>query len=301
MLDGRRTRWWRDVALLALAMFPSALPAFGEEDGVSEAERTFRQQWDSMERFEEARDLEGLLSVAKEIEEAWLSTDVERYGRLMVEMCKHLRSVSYGGKLRWDLVAQYSRDALEKCQKTAPENLRVRDEISFVGQLHYAQKFVQPQPSDEEWLAQRPVKLEHWLRIWSRIEAGVDPDWDPEDVPLPSASPPEETGLPAGISPDAIEDAKLRAEYEAAIEANREKGRTFSEQLHLRRDRDRLRRYIEWFLREAYGRPPQNGDEAVALLNAYIKDETERAHFVEIVRAVSAPEEEAAGAAVVVR
>ena len=71
-----------------------------------------------------------------------------------------------------------------------------------------------------------------WLILSATDSCAKAVDWkfDFSVVPVANVSPPRVTGLPGGISPDAIKDEKIRKEYEAAIESNRKYAELYSDQ-----------------------------------------------------------------------
>jgi|LNAP01.1.fsa_nt_gb hypothetical protein len=79
----------------------------------------------------------------------------------------------------------------------------------------------------------RVRKFEYLSMILSATDScaqAIDWKFDFSVVPVANVSPPRATGLPGGISPDAINDEKLRKEYEAAIESNRKYAKLYSDQ-----------------------------------------------------------------------
>ncbi len=65
-----------------------------------------------------------------------------------------------------------------------------------------------------------------WMAILSRIDAARDPRFNPDDPPVTRVAPPKVPGGPAylpGVDPKQVRDPKVRAEYERAIEENRQK------------------------------------------------------------------------------
>lgn len=101
--------------------------------------------------------------------------------------------------------------------------------------------------------------------ILSKIELSIDPSFSSdEDLPL-SVAPPIETGLLAGIDPKAIEDRKLRKDYETALAANAKKMERHSEQVTLRRLKSQLRQEILTYVSSAYSGVPEAKQELTAL------------------------------------
>lgn len=84
--------------------------------------------------------------------------------------------------------------------------------------------------SDETW---RMAAL--WAHAWHRIEVETIPNFDFGDLPFINVPLPIGSAGAAGMAPDAIPDPRQRAEYAAAIQANKKKLETYNTQLMLRR------------------------------------------------------------------
>jgi len=92
-------------------------------------------------------------------------------------------------------------------------------------------------------------------------------------------------GLPAGgIAPESIKDPKLRAEYEAALQENRQKIERHTKQYRLH---DWLKSYPKSRERDIvliYSEPPFNLEELKQYLGKYAVDEKTRARILEAVK-----------------
>ena len=78
--------------------------------------------------------------------------------------------------------------------------------MDITGALH-----VEAGASKAAALAFRAQKLQWILSIFNHIDAKRDPRFDPKDRPGLTATPPFESGLPAGVAPEAIRDPGARA------------------------------------------------------------------------------------------
>ncbi len=91
-------------------------------------------------------------------------------------------------------------------------------------------------PNRETWEAHRRKKLELLLSALKEMDHAIDPKFDPERRPM--SQPPLPAGAPLelniGVSPSSIEDPKLRAEYEQAIEDHRSYARYYNAQIQFR-------------------------------------------------------------------
>ena len=95
-------------------------------------------------------------------------------------------------------------------------------------------------PKGEDFAQRRKKDVQIRLHAWKRLIDAIDPNWDPNDKPVRNVVPPTETGLPSGVTPEAIKDSKLRAEYIQAIDKNRKKAEKYLKQSKLL---DWLKRY----------------------------------------------------------
>jgi hypothetical protein len=139
-------------------------------------------------------------------------------------------------------------------------------------------------PKGEEFAQRRKKDVEIRLHAWKRLMDAIDPNWDPNDLPLSNVVPPAMLGLPSGATPEAIKDSKLRAEYEAAIEKNRQKAEKYNEQYKLRGWLKRFPPRAERYIVQAYSKPPYNIEELTGLLNQYIRDEQTRTRILDAVK-----------------
>ncbi|HND55962.1 MAG TPA: hypothetical protein PLV92_26275, partial [Pirellulaceae bacterium] len=116
------------------------------------------------------------------------------------------------------------------------------------------------------WPAERRRMAELWLSQMARLGRIVDPSWDDKDLPRLNVEAPD--GLPSGAAPDAVRDAKARAEYVARVEANRRKAERYNEQLLARRLLAELSPQMEELLVRLYVRRPFDTRELDALMGA---------------------------------
>jgi hypothetical protein len=108
-----------------------------------------------------------------------------------------------------------------------------------------------PQPSDTA-ARQRAGRL--WLAVLEAIDRNLDPKFDPKDVPAANVVPPTFKGItyPSGVDPTAIPDPAARAEYEAALNKNKEKADRYRFQNKLRRLDSRATAAAQTFFKRFY-------------------------------------------------
>src|SRR5262249_32883350 len=104
--------------------------------------------------------------------------------------------------------------------------------------------------------------------------AETDKNFNPDDVPMMKVSPPKETGLPAGTSPDSISNPQLRQQYERAITRNRQKAEAYNHQHRLRQIMEWFPQKAQTFLINAYSAPPANDAVLRVLLARYISEKS---------------------------
>jgi len=261
--------------------FPQA-----REDLEMEAQE-YEQSLNQIQSLAKSRDLQSLERFAEEMEGKWIRKKPELYARLMLHLVDNLSSV----------IAEYSKYRATT-EKYAIQLLDKVDgmplDVEF-GLLRYVRHEFEDQTvklTDDKSLNQvRRQKARRWVDAWKRLNDAIDKDWDPEDLPEESVAPPDATRLPSGVAPEEIDDPKLRAEYEAAIKANRQKNEEYKKQLRLRRLKKRFSPKIEKFLVTAYSTPPYNMQELGKYLRDYVDDEELRATILEAVASNAAQEQ----------
>jgi hypothetical protein len=135
-----------------------------------------------------------------------------------------------------------------------------------------------------EWIKERGAKTRLWLHALQRLEKETDRNFNFNDHPVLNVAPPQETGLPAGVAPEAIKEPKLRAQYQAAIAANAKKAREYDRQYMLRHIREVFFPKAEQYLVSAYTKPPYDLDELRVYLNEYLADAASKERIVNEVK-----------------
>ncbi len=137
--------------------------------------------------------------------------------------------------------------------------------------------------------ALRRQVLSSWMRVVALLDAHLDADFDPNDVPAKSVMPPElddGSQLRPGAPPEAIPDAEKRAAYEKEIADHRVRVRRYRLQLQLSRFAERLPARAQAFIRGAYAASPDDRAEVTAAIEAEIaRDERREALLSSIPKA----------------
>jgi hypothetical protein len=139
-------------------------------------------------------------------------------------------------------------------------------------------------PTGADFASRRKRDVEIRLHAWRRLVKAADPKWDADEQLDAQVAPPSASGLPPGVRPEAIKDAALRVEYEAAIERHRQKCETYTEQHQLREPLTMFPRSAERYIIQAYTRPPYDLEELKKYLDGYISDEATKARILGTVK-----------------
>lgn len=259
--------------MLAIAAADDANPSAQRADGQQPAKVSTRPSGLASEA-EENKRLEELEAIGRQIE--------ERRGRdwafphSILQVCSDQASLGRKGAY---LARVRATRVLEKTDDL-PLNVHW-SLVSFAGRNVDSEGNPMKGEAKAELRKQTAISM---LEAWRRLEKTIDKNWDPEDPDVVYVMPPG--GGPPGMSPEAIADPKLRAEYEAAIKANLEKIARHVQQIYARRMREhdvpRAKRSLIWW----YMEEPDRVDELQALLDKYLADVVDAASRAEIVQAV---------------
>ena len=225
-------------------------------------------------------DLKEYEKFGDEIQMRWKNRNKEHYGRLMLEVCKPLSSGRLKGDRRYEVARKYALSALADANDPP---LEIELELELTGHV-VTLMYTPNSPKGEDFAQRRKKDVQIRLHAWKRLIDAIDPNWDPNDKPVRNVVPPTETGLPSGVTPEAIKDSKLRAEYIQAIDKNRKKAEKYLKQSKLL---DWLKRYPKSVERDivlAYSEPPFKLEELRQHLDNYIADEKTKARIVSAVK-----------------
>lgn len=182
-------------------------------------------------------ELANLQKRGVELERKWFSRNKEDYGYMILEICGSFSSYRFKDDRQYDLARQFAILALEKSGKLqAKDKIPIEVELKLVtGHLQSLYKF-REESKKTDWSSRRNSLAKLYLHAWDRLEKAIDPNFDPDEVlpgwPRPSAY----DGIwSPGMSPEAIKDPRVRAEYRSALEEFWRKQRRYTEQRRLRR------------------------------------------------------------------
>jgi hypothetical protein len=196
--------------------------------------------------------LEDYEKYADDILKKWSQRNKEYNARIILEICGPLGSGQFKDDRQHDLARKYALSVLEE-----PNEIPVLVEIILSGYVQTLTQLPKP-PKGEDYAQRRKKDVEIHLHAWKRLIDSIDPNWDPNEItyinmPVPTGV----TGW-SGMSPEAIKDTKLRAEYEAAIEKYRH---DIERDTNQRRLHTWLRIYpkiAEDYITNAYSQEPYN-------------------------------------------
>jgi len=222
-----------------------------------------------------SNNLESYERMASAVDEEWRDVNPEQHAKLMLEVCKPLSSGAFEDSRRYDIARRYAVSALKQADK-----IPVATELELVG--HVVTLCIGPNATvGEEYARRRAEDTALRLHAWKRLLDAIDPNWDPNATWFAKPVPPAETGLPAGVAPEAIAGEKLRKEYEAAIERTRQKSEEYSTQNRLRKWLKRFPQRAEKDIIAAYSRPPFDTDALAELLDNYLPKEEARTRIID--------------------
>ena len=255
------------------------LLAAGDGGAVTDCE-TLRPDLERIAALEQGRDLAGLEGFVEARLEAWRESGTDCFGHQILRATQAFESGHFEDERQYEAVGRYARLGLELGAGELP--LEVEVKLVLYTELDLSSPEL---PAGAEWAELRSADLEHWFRVWRILRQRRDDAWDPSDLPLTKVSAPG--GLPAGVAPEAIADPALRAQYEAAVAANRRKAERYREQVRLRKLGARFTARAEPYVVAAYSRPPLDLRGLRDYLERYLDDPAARSRISEAVRARS--------------
>lgn len=244
----------------------TAVKSVSESSSLSASKNTDLREDIARLELLRSHNLDDVILTAKELEHKWQGANRDLYALMMVHVCSEISNRGLN-----DVRVRFQSERFALTALSNPD-FSVEREWEL---LSYLQEDLNPENS-KDWIKERSEKAKLWLHGWRRLEKETDSGFNIKDRPFLNIVPPAETHLPAGVAPEAIKDAKLRAEYTAAIAANAEKARKYNRQYILRRDGPAFIKQAKEYLVRAYSKPPQNTEELRKYLTTYITDTTAR-------------------------
>lgn len=245
----------------------------------------FDAEFSRLDALVRTKDLPGLIAAADDIDHTWGKTGGQDYGRLMLEVSNALANF-FDGDEAYELSQKYATRALTKA-----DTFSLRLETILLGFLTRdlaLNASASKNATQLNWTKERRVKAKLWLHAWRRLEKGIDRSFDFSEPPGLKVLPPKETGLPPGVSPDAIKDEKLRATYKAEMSVNSKKSEEYNDQMELRSLDKSFPKNAEEYLVRVYSEPPYDLDELRRYLIACgLNDSTTKRVEDEVMKRIS--------------
>jgi hypothetical protein len=227
----------------------------------------------------QAKDVKKVKTATAEVQQKWAQRNREYYGKLMLRVCVSLRSSRLTGPESYALAREYALLALKE-----PNQISLETELGLVGQVtsYMATCYA---PEGQEWAQEREEDVQVRFHVWRRLDTAIDKDWDPNEFwSLKHPRPPLNVPWVMGNPPEAIEDPKIRAEYEAALKEYGDKVEYHNRQRRLREMKKQFERCAEGYIISAYSKPPFDLAELTQYIGAYVSDRKTRARILDAVR-----------------
>lgn len=227
-------------------------------------EDKYKQELIKLEDFRMSGTLEDLINERNIIEQEWGKSGGEFYGNLSLKFLGVLTSARY--RTDDDKALNLSQDFAVQALKKA-DTFDLQTEWLILNYLRYS---LSKDELNSLQIRERRERVKLWLHALHRLKTEKDENFDPNNLPQLNVAPPEGVRVAvSGMSPESIEDPKLRAEYEAAIEANRKKTIYYSHQHRLRQNEDSIIKNAVKYISKVYSQPPVDLKELEELLNEY--------------------------------
>lgn len=265
------------MCLLAVAALSSA----GETPAETRMGEEYSRAYYRIEELGTDGDKSGLLKLANDISAEWKPRSMHYYGELVLHLCQVLTSARQNSPL--EDIRRIALDAIATYDPLAKQNIAIRTHFSLLG-------FSEVRPSallamtDEDRQILRRAETERLMVLWDRMEATIDPNWDPDELVYRNVQPPPGVDHPAGVAPEVITDPVLRAQYEKAIEENDRKVKRRNEQKSLREMRPSVIRSLAAYCAGAYGATPQDDAWLESVLARHVSDPEVRSQIMKAVQ-----------------
>jgi hypothetical protein len=191
-----------------------------------------------LERFDEllrakaldSAELPRLLKLCDELHERWKDAEADVYGGHMDKVLRELNEQLGWNDSGWVAVDDRILRTLKRQHEMELQLQEHLLKMLHLRRLHESRQKL----GEESFQARRKAHAAAMLQTIAQAERERDESWDPEDLPSSNLAPPIATGLPSGVSPEAIKDPQLRAIYERQIEANWKKADRYRQQHQIR-------------------------------------------------------------------
>jgi hypothetical protein len=162
---------------------------------------------------------------------------------------------------------------VDQVEKEVAEKFAAFEDERDPALLHEALDAIEVAERDipSEDTAARKQALSRWLAFVSALDRNIDPNWNPKNVPVTGATPPESHGIvyPSGeVDPSTIPDPAARARYEQALKASKDYAVDYGIQMQLHGIDERAMRLIGRLVAERYNNSAEDRKQLEALFAA---------------------------------
>lgn len=212
----------------------------------------FEKDYKRIEDLSAARSFQPLLDFSGSLKEKW-GKDIKAYSILQAEISKAFASYDFQDKRQYIYSVEIAKDVLKNADK-----IPIQLEYEMVGKLQSNSAYLSNIIPGEKWEQDRDERILFLLHFWNRFQKSIDSNFDFNDLknrPIGNVPVPAPNYMP-GIKPENVKEPEIRAKYEEAIEANKQKAFKYNEQVVLHRIDKQLNEFIEKFLINLYSEPP---------------------------------------------
>ena len=221
-------------------------------------------------RLRQSGDLSTLKATADPLLAKWLALDKQKYAALTCDVCIILSSRNFHDQKQFSIVEQYAFSALNTVHSIPIQ--------TQAGLVMYGLSHITRSTNGQDQITtatRRSMYAREWFITWQKINSLIDPHFDPHALRVEAnVLPPVDSGqlMFPGMSPHAIHDSKIRAEYERSIALNNEKIEYLDKQIALRQLHRTFSHVAENYLVQAYSQAPYDVDELKGYIAQYPAD-----------------------------
>jgi hypothetical protein len=250
-------------------------PANQAAPATSEVDSELKQDLERLKHLADSGNLDNFKANADAMLGKWAGRNLMEYSSAVYQIATLLRSADFPDRDRQSTILRaYVVGAIEK-----GDALPIDTELRLLLVLP-----TNASADRQDWPRSRSMIAQFWLRAWQRLDEELKKPFDRNDLPEENIRPPAATGLPAGVSPEAIRDSALRVEYEKALGENNRKAEHFRLRLALERLELPFKETAKGYVSTAYATPPLNLEELVRYLETYVSSKDVRSSVVDEVK-----------------
>lgn len=187
-------------------------------------------------------DIEGLIKTGEEV-------DIQYY-RQTVTICLRLGTKDLREDRQQETLNYYLKGSLGEYS-----SLPLKVQMSIVDFLKNDVRFSKNLNS-QDCSKYRTIAAKLVFNAWNRLRRSLDKNFDMNKKPFLNVSPPIETGMPSGVTPEAIKDPVLREKYEKEIADNLIKIKYYNQQYVLHEMDKQFSDDAEKYLIDVYSKLP---------------------------------------------